>query len=143
MAPTSCESATITAQIGQSGAPLSLVQYSLNGGGTYSTVPLSALPYRFTVPGSGFFHLVARAYDTSGQSSAKDATFFTQSACPSVTLKCEIKQAGSPTVADVQAIVNEALGSALPANDVNGDGAVDVLDVQLVINAALGLGCLA
>jgi hypothetical protein len=79
--PTTCESATITAQPGANGAPLSSVQYSLNGGASYTNIPLSSLPYKFIVPGSGFIHLVARAYDVSGQSNAADTTFFTASAC--------------------------------------------------------------
>jgi hypothetical protein len=46
------------------------------------------------------------------------------------------------TVADVQLIINEALGVALAVHDLNGDGLVTVADVQIVINAALGLGCI-
>jgi hypothetical protein len=46
-------------------------------------------------------------------------------------------------VADVQAVINEALGQAAANNDLNHDGVVNVADVQIVINAALGLGCLA
>ena len=81
-APTTCEFATISATPGANqGAPLSLVQYSVDGGTTYTTVPLTNLPYGFLVPGSGFLHLVARAYDISGQSNATDTTFFIQSAC--------------------------------------------------------------
>ena len=82
-APTTCEAATIGATPGQNGAPLSSVQYSLDGGTTYTNVSLNTLPYTFVVPGSGFFHLVARAYDTSGQSNALDTSFFTQSTCES------------------------------------------------------------
>ena len=44
-------------------------------------------------------------------------------------------------MADVQLIINEALGVAVATHDLNGDGVVNVADVQKVINAALGLSC--
>ena len=56
---------------------------------------------------------------------------------------CDILQKGNTNVADVQAIINEALGVAPVVNDLNGDGVVNVADAQIVINAALGLGCAA
>ena len=40
---------------------------------------------------------------------------------------------------DVPLIINEALGVFVAVHDLNGDGAVNVADVQKVINAALGL----
>jgi hypothetical protein len=45
-------------------------------------------------------------------------------------------------VVDVQSIINEALGAASAANDLNGDGLINVADVQIEINAALSLGCI-
>ena len=45
-------------------------------------------------------------------------------------------------MADVQQVVNEALGLAA-AHDLSQDAAVNVVDIQLVINAALGHACLA
>jgi hypothetical protein len=56
---------------------------------------------------------------------------------------CDLKQTGNITVADVQLIINEALGVSQPVNDLNGDGVVNIIDVQIEINAALGLGCAA
>jgi len=56
---------------------------------------------------------------------------------------CDVNQDGLTNVADVQTMVNEALGNAPGINDLNGDGVVDVVDVQIVTNAALGLGCSA
>jgi hypothetical protein len=44
-------------------------------------------------------------------------------------------------VADVQTMVNEALGFAPAVNDLNQDGVVNVADIQLVIDAALGNAC--
>jgi len=54
---------------------------------------------------------------------------------------CDLYQTGSITVADVQLMINQALGVAPVTMDLDGDGVVNVVDVQIVINAALGLGC--
>jgi probable HAF family extracellular repeat protein len=55
---------------------------------------------------------------------------------------CYLRQTGSIDVVDVQSIINEALGAASAANDLNGDGLINVADVQIEINAALSLGCI-
>jgi hypothetical protein len=63
---------------------------------------------------------------------------------PVVTFsRCDVNQDGTTNVADVQKVINEALGVTAAVNDLNGDGNVNVADVQIVINAALGLGCSA
>ena len=46
-----------------------------------------------------------------------------------------------PTAADVQSIVNQALGIAPPAADMNQDGVVNVIDVQLAIAMAMNAAC--
>jgi hypothetical protein len=56
---------------------------------------------------------------------------------------CDLKHTGNITVADVQLIINEALGVAPIIYDLSGTGVVNVVDVQIEINAALGLGCTA
>lgn len=56
---------------------------------------------------------------------------------------CDLQFSGGTTVADVQLVVNEALGAAPAVSDLNGDGVVNVVDVQIEINATLGLGCAA
>jgi probable HAF family extracellular repeat protein len=58
-------------------------------------------------------------------------------------LTCEPTGDAAPSVADVQLIVNEALGTAPPMHDLTGDGAVNVGDIQIEVNAVLGLGCTA
>jgi hypothetical protein len=78
-----------------------------------------------------------------GDSSYFMATPFTRSFMVVQFSPCDLKQTGSITVADVQLIINEALGLAPAVNDLNGDGKVNVIDVQIEINAALGLGCAA
>ena len=57
--------------------------------------------------------------------------------------KCDVSQDGNTNVAEAQLIVNEGLGIAPAANDLNGDGVVNVVDAQIVMNAVLGLGCVA
>ena len=54
---------------------------------------------------------------------------------------CDLNGDNVAGVADVQSMINEALGTASAANDLNGDGVVNVVDVQIVGNAALKLGC--
>jgi hypothetical protein len=56
---------------------------------------------------------------------------------------CEINGQGLPNVADVQIVINEALGDLPALNDLNGDGVVNVIDVQIEVNAALNRGCSA
>jgi len=94
-----CELATVGATPGTNGAPLSQVQYSVDGGNTYATIPLTGLPYDFIVPGSGFLHVVARAYDISGQSAAQDASFFTQGVCTLTATTTALVSSLNPSVA--------------------------------------------
>ena len=54
---------------------------------------------------------------------------------------CDIDYRGTTDISDVQSSINQALGVASAANDLNGDGVVNVVDVQVVIGAALGLPC--
>ena len=51
--------------------------------------------------------------------------------------------AGSAIVADLQSLINQALGTASLTNDLNMDGVVNVLDIQIEIDAMLGMGCAA
>jgi Bacterial Ig-like domain (group 3)/FG-GAP-like repeat len=44
----------------------------------------------------------------------------------------------TPNVTNIQQLINEALGMATPAHDMNADGFVNILDVQMGLNAALG-----
>jgi hypothetical protein len=70
---TNCVSATIGAAPGNQGLALSTVQYSLDGGNTYTSIPLSALPYSFVVPSSSSVNVLAYATDASGQIGAQSA----------------------------------------------------------------------
>jgi hypothetical protein len=56
---------------------------------------------------------------------------------------CGIGSGGlTAIVSDAQLMVNEALGAVRAGDDLNRDGVVNVADVQKVIDAALGMGCL-
>ncbi|MCX2861428.1 hypothetical protein OOZ63_06205 [Paucibacter sp. PLA-PC-4] len=79
--PTTCVEATIDPKIETGSVALKSVEYSLDGGLQWTAIPLNRLPFKLLVPGSGFIHLVVRAYDIAGQSAAKDAKFFINSAC--------------------------------------------------------------
>jgi hypothetical protein len=54
---------------------------------------------------------------------------------------CDLDSDGSATVADIQKMINEALGLAPPSNDLTYDGLITVADVQKVIDSTLGMGC--
>jgi hypothetical protein len=111
--PTTCVEATIVPHADPGGVGLALVEYSLDAGVSWRSVPLSRLPFKFRVPGSGFIHLIARVYDAAGQVTARDAKFFVDSACA---------QAGPPRVDGVLA----AKGAAQPG--------VQFVDVALTNN---------
>jgi hypothetical protein len=55
----------------------------------------------------------------------------------------DVNQDSVTNVSDVPREIEEALGTAAPANYLKGDGAIRVVDVQIDINAALNLGCAA
>ena len=54
---------------------------------------------------------------------------------------CDVNGDGSVNVADVQSLIDQALGALPPVNDLNHDFVVNVADIQKAIDAALGLGC--
>jgi hypothetical protein len=56
---------------------------------------------------------------------------------------CDVLQQGAVTAADVQQVINEALGIIKASNDLNTDGVVNVVDVYIVVNAILNGVCTA
>ncbi|NDJ14513.1 MAG: hypothetical protein EBY17_25510, partial [Acidobacteriia bacterium] len=104
-----------------------------NGIVAYATFRLNAL---FTSGSTLVTPKNCTATDPSG--------FGLVSPCTAGTIRpntCDINTSGGVNVADVQLIINEALGIIPATHDLNRDSRVNVADVQLVINAALGLGC--
>jgi len=73
----------------------------------------------------------------AGKTAADTATTVSTQAVSS----CSLNQGGLPTLADVQHIIDEALGVKAAANDLNGDGVVNLVDIQMDVNAIRGLGC--
>jgi hypothetical protein len=59
----------------------------------------------------------------------------------SQTTPCNVAQNATVTVADMQDVINEALGVTKAADDLNHDGIVNLVDAQIVAGAALGQGC--
>ena len=55
---------------------------------------------------------------------------------------CDVMQNGRYSVAEVQRMINEALGAFSPKNDLNADGKIDVADVQIVMSAVMGMACM-
>lgn len=54
---------------------------------------------------------------------------------------CAVTGDSSPSVTDVQAMINQTLGVAPPVDDMNRDGVVNVADIEKVVSAAIGRGC--
>jgi hypothetical protein len=95
-----CINATISANPGAQGADLTQVNYSLDGGATYTAIPLTGLPFSFSVPGSGAINLVAVAIDASGQSSAQSTELNLGAGCavtPPVAITPTVTVTPSPT----------------------------------------------
>ncbi|MBZ5593077.1 MAG: hypothetical protein LAP39_12620 [Acidobacteriia bacterium] len=57
------------------------------------------------------------------------------------TSPCDVNKDGAVNIADVQMMVNEALGVLTCSSDLDGSGKCDIADVQRVITAALGGTC--
>jgi uncharacterized repeat protein (TIGR01451 family) len=55
---------------------------------------------------------------------------------------CDVNQTGSYNPADVQTMIDEALGKNSPVNDLNGDGVVNVVDIEIVTYAVLHQVCI-
>ena len=54
---------------------------------------------------------------------------------------CTITNDAVAGIADIQHMINEALGASSPSDDMNFDGVVNLIDAQIVANAAMNLGC--
>jgi hypothetical protein len=54
---------------------------------------------------------------------------------------CDVTGDGKVGMADIQSLLNEALGVVAAVDDMNRDGVVNVADIQNVATAAMGRGC--
>jgi hypothetical protein len=108
----------------------------------------SGLSVQLTATAATGYQFTGWSGDVSGSAIQQSLTM---SAAHSVTANfaivtfspCDIKQNEIISVADVQLIINQALGGSSAVNDLNGDGVVNVADVQIEMNAVLNLGCKA
>jgi hypothetical protein len=119
-----CVSATINAVPGNQGAALSTAQYSLDGGTTYTSVPLNALPFSFIVPGSTGGTLVAVAQDLSRQTAAQSTVINLTGACaagtPSVSSGSpQLSPVGSAFATPLAALVSDMSGNPVAGVAVN------------------------
>lgn len=134
-------------------APAGLTLTGLSGGATWTCSVSNATCTTNTVlnPGASSSITVTLLVGYSAQGSPSNGvsvtggTFQTStySASTVIISACAVTLDSAPSVADLQQIINEALGVSLPRNDLNGDGAVNIVDLQIVTNAALGGTCKA
>ena len=124
---TNCINETIGAVPGAQGADLTQVNYSLDGGATYTAIPLTGLPFSFSVPGGGAINLVAVAIDASGQSSAQSTELNLGAGCavtPPVAITPTVTVTPSPTSittaqsAMVTVTVSGGSGNPIPTGSV-------------------------
>jgi thermitase len=110
-------------------------------GGSYSTFGLPAGTYTVTASAPGYSSVSATGVSVTANTSTPVNLRFSTGV--PVVSACDITLGSTTSVADVQKMIDEALGLAQAANDLNGDGVVNVLDVQIVIDAVMNLGCSA
>jgi streptogramin lyase len=103
-----------------------------NAGTAVQITPVANTGYKFKGWSGDFTGSVAPANVTMSAPHSVTANFVSA---------CVLTNDASPSVADVQSMVNEALGIVAATDDLNGDGVVNVVDAQLVLNAAINLGC--
>ncbi|MFO7974225.1 MAG: hypothetical protein R6V12_06295 [Candidatus Hydrogenedentota bacterium] len=88
-------------------------------------------PYNNDSDGDGYWDVIEFARGTDGASA---------SSYPKSGVPCDVDQSGTVDAADLQHVVNGALGVPTPVPaDVNGVGEVDAVDVQAVVLAVLGM----
>ena len=106
---------------------------SLPGGDSYPPITVSV-----NVASSTTSPLTNQATVSGGGSTAVSTASDSTNVIP---LTCTVTGDLTPSVADVQMLINQALGVAPLTYDFNSDGMVNVADVQVVVNAAMRHGC--
>jgi uncharacterized repeat protein (TIGR03803 family) len=111
-----CFNATIAAIPGKQGVSITGVKISLNGGSTYTAIPLAELPFHLPVSGAGTVNLVATAMDASGQTAARSTELTMGSGCIAKKLKVaggsgQSAAAGSAFAAPLSVLVTDAKGN--------------------------------
>ena len=111
-----CFNATVNATPGASGADLTEVDYSIDGGATYTPIALTGLPFTLPLKGTGVVDIAAVAVDASGQVSAQSAQVNLGAGCTSNAVKAN---AGSNQNTVVGSVFATALTSQVV--DLNGN----------------------
>ena len=106
---------------------------SLSGGGSYPPI---------TVTVNVAMNASPTVTNTAGVSGGASSTSPSYGDSTNVLpLTCTVTGDKTPTVADVQALINEALGLYPAAFDLNTDGVVNVADVAIVVSGVLTGNC--
>ena len=121
-----CFNATVGASPGSQGANLSIVNYSLTGGSSYSSIPLNSLPFTFPVSGTGTVIVVALAQDASGQVAAQSLEINVGAGCnanpaqitPSVTVTPSSSGITIAQAINVTVAVSGGAGNPIPTGSV-------------------------
>jgi hypothetical protein len=121
-----CFNATVGASPGNQGADLSVVNYSLTGGGSYTSIPLNNLPYTFPVSGTGTVIVVAVAQDASGQVAAQSQELNLGAGCnasstqttPTVTITAPSSGVTTAQAISVTIAVSGGTGNPVPTGSV-------------------------
>ena len=117
------------------------VTANLNGAQSVPAFPIPALstaviPLNATLNTGKSGSVTVTVTSTSNMSETAQASVTIGAGSP-----CDVNQDGKTNIVDVQIMVDEALGTDAPNNDLSGDGVVNVVDIQIDINAVLMLGC--
>ncbi|MDX1615413.1 MAG: PKD domain-containing protein [Candidatus Promineifilaceae bacterium] len=130
--PSSCVDVTISASDESRGSGLRAVEYSLDGGDSWNSIPVNNLPFNFLVPGSGRIELVAHAMDEAGNLSIEYIPFSIATPCPGANRPPTADAGGPYDAAEGQTISLDASGSTDPddnlasfAWDLDNDGQFD------------------
>ena len=142
-----CVQAVVNASPGVNGAPLAAMQYSIDGGASYSNIGLDQLPYTYVIPGTGFIDLVVSAVDTAHQVDSQSASYFNSFACAALAIPNVVgmTQAGATSslsgAAMVVGKIITAASTNVPAGTVIGQnppagtnvppGASDAVDLTI------------
>jgi hypothetical protein len=102
---------------------------SLSGGGSYPPITVTV-----NVAMNASSPLINVANVSGGGSSNSPSYSDSTTIIP---LTCTVTGDATPSVADVQALINEALGLYPAAFDLNSDGVVNVADIAIVIGGVL------
>ena len=131
--------------------PAGMTLISMNGGSMWNCTALpNCTTYNALDSGSSYPAIVV-SVSVAGNASASvinqaTVTVGTQTATASdptsiIPVSCGVNGHQAANVADLQFLINEALGVNAPVDDMNSDGFVNVVDVQKAMNVVVGIGC--